>query len=150
MNTTPLVPSVEGIKKPELSLYLASCNRSIKMVYGLEMDLRRMLPDPTTAMQLIMNDAYTQDYVVRRCLTVTKKMILQQDELITFDDVDIDSDDVEKLLAWVMEHSLYFFMKRASGMAELSMRFKMAPPQPSLVGSEDSHSPMPSAGPLTA
>lgn len=130
-----MIPTMPSVEKPALSIHLESCDRTIKMVYGLEMDLRRILPDPQTAMQLIMSDAYTQDYVVRRCLTVTKKMVLQPDELIDFEEVDIDSDDVEKLLAWVMEHSLYFFMKRATGMGDLSARFNMDQLKPSPSGS---------------
>ena len=143
------IPTLENIQKPSLTLELPSIGKTIKMVYGLEMDIRRLLPDPQSAMQLIMNDPYTQDYIVRRCLTDSKKMVLQQDELVSFEDVEISSDDVELLLAWVTEHTLYFFVKRATGMANLAARFGMVQSKPSTAGSVDSPSPTPSAGPST-
>jgi hypothetical protein len=145
-------PASPEMQRPSLTLELPSVEKTIKMVYGLEMDIRRLLPDPQSAMQLIMNDAYTQDYVIRRCLTDSKKMVLQPDELISFDDVDISSEDAEKLLSWVTEHTLYFFMMRASGMANLAARFKVSSDQlkHSTAGSVDSPSPTPSAGSSTA
>ena len=141
MSLPPSLPDMAQVARPALEITLESCdNKTIKMVYGLEMDLRRMLPDPQSAMQLLMNDAYTQDYVVRRCLTDSRKMALQPDELISPDDMTIDSEDVETLLAWVAEHVMYFFMKRASGMAQLASRFKMGQQNPSTAGSENSPS----------
>jgi hypothetical protein len=144
------IPNLEDIAKPPLTIDLPSVEKTVKMVYGLEMDIRRLLPDPQSAMQLIMNDPYTQDYIIRRCLTDSKKMVLQQDELISFDDVNIDSEDAEKLLAWVTEHTLYFFVKRATGMANLAAKFGMGQSKPSTPGSVDSPSPMPSVGPSDA
>lgn len=139
----------DATPRPALSITL-STGEEIKMVYGLEMDLRRMLPDPQSAMQLVMSDAFTQDYIVRRCLTPVKKMVLQQEELIGFDNVEITSEDVEALLRWVVEHTLYFFMKRATAMAEVASMFKMDQTPPSTTGSEGSPSSTPSAGPSTA
>jgi len=146
MTTPPNLPA----EAPPLTLELPSAEKTIKMVYGLEMDLRRILPDPQSAMQLIMNDAFTQDYVVRRCLSDSKKMILSETDLIPYESIEISSEDVERLLAWVMEHSLYFFMKRASGMASLAARYGMGQLRPSSNGSAASASENPSAGDSTA
>jgi hypothetical protein len=120
----------------------------IKMTYGLEMDLRRLLPDPGTAMQLAMTDVFTQDYLVRRCLTKSAKMIRNDEDLIPVEDVDISTDDADALIMWVLEHQLYFFTKRARGVSELAARQKAELQQSrSTIGSEPSPSTTPSAGP---
>lgn len=131
--------------RPELKITVG--DRVIKMTYGLEMDLRRMLPDPNTALQLIQSDPYTQDYVVRRVLTDKKSMVTDVSELISMDDVEITSDEVEAILSWATEHALYFFMKRAVELGKLGARYQQALPNRSNDGSENSASTTPSAGP---
>lgn len=122
----------------------------IKMTYGLEMDLRRLLPDPSVAMTLAMSDVFTQDYLIRRCLTPTTKMIRNDEDLIPAEDVDIDTEQANELLLWILEHQLYFFVKRARGIQALAARQKAeVPPNLSTIGSEDSASTTPSAGPST-
>lgn len=120
---------------PRPDLFIELGDRRIKMTYGLEMDIRRMLPDPMTALQLIRDDVYTQDYVVRRVLTDKNKIITNPDDLIA--DVDLDSEDVERILTWVTEHALYFFVKRTLEMAKLGVRYNQALPKPSTPGSEN-------------
>lgn len=117
------------------------------MTYGLEMDIRRMLPDPETAVQLVQSDPYTQDYLVRRVLTPKKAMISNIDELVTMEDANITTDEVEAVLMWVTEHSLYFFIKRALAMQALGVQYQAVLPKPSPAGSEDSPSTTPTAGP---
>lgn len=122
----------------------------IKMTYGLEMDLRRLLPDPQTAMQLILSDTFTQDYVIRRCLTPLRKIVTDEKEMIPTDDVKLTSDDVDALLRWALAHAMYFFVKRATDLAEMGTQFKVNLPialqAPSTNGSSDSTLTMPSAG----
>jgi hypothetical protein len=131
--------------RPDLTVRVG--DQIIKMTYGLEMDLRRMLPDPNTAVSLLRDDQYTQDYVVRRVLTPTKRMITDKDDLIDMESVDISSDDVETILTWAAEHALYFFMSRTLEMAKLGVRYQLVQPTPSTDGSETSASTTPSAGP---
>lgn len=131
--------------RPDLTIKIG--DREIKMTYGLEMDIRRMLPDPVTALQLIRDDPYTQDYIVRRVLTPIKRIVTSQDELIDMEEIDITSDDVENILSWATEHALYFFVKRTLEMAKLGVRYNQALPKPSSDGSEDSASTIASAGP---
>lgn len=124
----------------------------IKMTYGLEMDLRRMLPDPQTATNLLMGDPVTQDYVLRRCLTPINKMVTDWDDLVSEDEMDkLDPDERDKLLMWAGDHAIYFFAKRTMGMAKLGVRLEeslksLLPPH-ILNGLKDSASPTPSAGP---
>lgn len=120
----------------------------IKMTYGLEMDLRRVLPDPGIAMQLGMVDSETQDYIIRRCLTDSKKMIKDENELVAVEAVNISTEDIDAIILWVVEHQLYFFGKRARAMMTLAARQKTKAPQ--LLtndGSVDLASETPSAGP---
>lgn len=140
-------PSPEMPLPERPPLTIAVGDTEIKMTYGLEMDLRRMLPDPITALQLIQNDPTTQDYVVRRILTPKKKTIFNIDELISIEELEIDSEDVERILGWATEHALYFFVRRTLEMAKLGVRYETALPKPSSSGSETSASSTPSAGP---
>lgn len=120
----------------------------IKMTYGLEMDLRRMLPDPASVMTLILNDQFTQDYVIRRCLTESKKMLRSIDDLISEELVDISSEDGEAILMWAAEHQLYFFMSRVERFQQLAARPEMKTLlDRSKIGLPDSPSMTPSAGP---
>lgn len=135
--------------RPALSIEIAG-REPIKMTYGLEMDIRRMLPDPLTALQLIRDDPYTQDYIVRRVLTPLKRIVTDPAELVDMEQVDIDSEDVERILTWATEHALYFFVKRTLELAKLGVQYNQALPKPSSDGSEDSASTTPSAGPLAA
>jgi hypothetical protein len=138
----------EALVAPPLTLVLGD-DVVIKMTYGLEMDLRRLLPDPNSAMQLIMSDPGTQDYVVRRCLTDKREIITDPDKLIQAEDVTINSEQVEQLLMWVLGHILYFFVRRTSKLQPLGVRFKLALPTLTTNGSENSPLTTPSAGPST-
>lgn len=145
MSDTPVEPL-----PPRPDLYLFVGDRRIKMTYGLELDIRRMLPDPVSALQLIRDDVYTQDYIVRRVLTEKNGIVTNPDELVPSDQVDITSDEVENILTWAAEHALYFFVKRTLEMAKLGVRYNQALPKPSTDGSENSPSTTPSAGPSAA
>jgi hypothetical protein len=161
--TEPTVPTnveeiqkmINDMEKPSLHFeFPPELERApLKMTYGLEMDIRRLLPDPQTAVQLLLADPYTQDYVLRRCLTDTKKVVTKPDEeLIPYEDIDLDSDTVDRLLMWAAEHAIYFFAKRTAGVANLGVQFAalMTPqPVPSSSGSENSTSKTPSAGDST-
>lgn len=131
-------------------LFVNVGERRIKMTYGLEMDIRRMLPDPVSALQLIQSDSYTQDYIVRRVLTDKKEIITDLEGLIPHSEIDISSDDVETILSWATEHALYFFVSRTVKMAKLGVRYQEALPKPFKDGSENSPSTTPSAGPSDA
>lgn len=126
--------------------------KPIKMTYGLEMDIRRMLPDPQIAMELILADPVTQDYVLRRCLTDKNKMITNFDDLIPMEQFeDLDFETREKLLMWAAEHAMYFFAKRTTGVATLGVHLqKLLPsllPPHILDGLKASPLETPSVGP---
>lgn len=140
-----MTPSDPLPPRPDLTIEVAG--QTVKMTYGLEMDLRRMLPDPLSALTLIRDDVYTQDYIVRRVLTPVKKIITDPAELIDMAETEVTSEDVENILTWATEHALYFFVKRTVEMAKLGVRYNQALPKPSTDGSETSATTTPSAGP---
>lgn len=136
--------SDETFTAPEKELTLTT-GRKLKMPYALLMDICRFLPDPASAVSLVMSDPITQDYIVRRMLTPLERAVKTDDDLIAPGEVDIDIDDVEALLSWVVQHVLYFFVKRSLGMVRAGEKYKQAFPvpqvpaqlTPSTSGSED-------------
>ena len=131
--------------RPPLTITLTT-GQKIKMTYGLEMDLRRLLPEPGAAMQLVLTDPFTQDFVIRRCLSTEKKMIEDLKELPEVE-AELEPDDIDNILMWAVNHVLYFFMKRALNMRGLGEQYPMTLLNPSTNGSPDSASTTPSAGP---
>lgn len=133
-------------ERPPLSLNTSA--GKVKMTYGLEMDFRRMLPDPAAAMSVALNDPYTQDYIIRRCFTPKKGMVTNAEELISADELELEPDDNEAIIIWAVSHVLYFFMKRSMAMGELATQYQQETPlpSPSTSGSEVSASTTQSAG----
>lgn len=132
--------------KPELRLQVND-EYQVKMTYGLLMDLQRLLPSPEAAMTSVMTDSYTQDYVIRRVMTPSKATIMKMEDLVTADNFDLEPEQVEKILGWVVQHILHFFAQRASMLAQTGERFKTALPSLFTTGSATSTSETPSAGP---
>lgn len=126
--------------------------REIKWTYGLQLDCQRILPDPSAAMNNILADPETRDYLIRRVLTDNKKSIDKFEELVKIEDVPVDDPDMlADLLDWVAGHILYFFGRTASSLARHAAETKetLRPFSPSLAGSADSASSTPSTGPST-
>jgi hypothetical protein len=131
---------------PRPPLTITVGDKTYKMTYGLEMDLRRLLPDLASALTLIATDAYIQDYVLRRVLTDKNQIITDPNLLIMQDEVTLDSEEIEQVLSWATEHALYFFMRRTLEVGKLGVRYQSALQMPSKDGSETSASTTPSAG----
>lgn len=156
---TEQAPDLEKLEFPEMEppellfKFPDNIDRApIKMTYGLEMDIRRMLPDPQAAMTLLLGDPVTQDYLIRRCLTDKKKIITDYDDLIGEDELeDLSPELRDEILMWAGRHALYFFAKRTRGVATLGVNLQqLLPtllPQPLPSGSEASASSTPSDGP---
>lgn len=137
------LPDINKLDKPPLTIKFGDIE--IKMTYGLELDLLRLLPDPSSALQLMMRDPFTQDYIVRRALTNKELMVIDEKELS--ETMPLTSEQVQDLLMWVADHALYSFTKRAIALGTLGARYETALQLPSLSGSTDSPSTKPSAGP---
>lgn len=133
---------------PRAALSIEVGGKTIKMSYGLLMDLQRLLPSPEDTLQLVLEDPYTQDYVMRRCFTEKKGAVNNPDELISAEDIDVSPEEMSQLLNWVVQHVLHFFAMRAESIKDRGTEFQVALPRPSTLGSPGSPSTTPSAGPL--
>lgn len=136
MNRPPLTFEINDIK--------------IKMTYGLQMDLQRLVPDATQAVDLIMEDPYLRDFVLRRALTNSPKSIKEEDNLIKPEELEeLDPDHLIDLLDWITGHLMYFFVKSASNLARhgADMKEVLDRLTPSQTGSTPSASETPPAGP---
>ena len=122
-------------------------DKSIKMTYGLLMDLQRLLPDATQALALVLSDPYTKDYVVRRVMTPFNGTVTDIDKLIPSEEIDLIPEQVEAILDWVVQHVLHFFAQRAGNIASAGKMFQTALPSLFTNGSQPSAGMTPSAGP---
>lgn len=133
----------EKLVRPPLKITvkLDEGEHTVHMTYGLFSDMQRVCPDPGVVLEAGLTDPFARDYLIRRCMTESKKMISDEKELIAPEDMNLsDPDEIEKLLAWVTGHLLYFFARSAKGLADLGQKFKSqmekTPVAPSKTGSE--------------
>src|SRR3546814_5559593 len=85
--------------------------------------------------------------MVRRALTEKKGVVTNEDELISFEAVDdLDPDEVLKLLEWLGDHLLYFFVTSAGTMSRQAKEYsnELGLSNLSTSGSPDSASTTPS------
>jgi hypothetical protein len=122
-------------------------DESIKMTYGLLMDLQRLLPNPAAALESVMIDPYTQDYIVRRVMTPSSATISKVSDLRLAEDIDLDPEQIESLLDWVVQHILHFFAKRAVNLTATGKQFQTALPSLFTTGLPASPLTTQSAGP---
>lgn len=133
--------------KPPLTIKVG--DQTIKMTYGLQMDLQKMIPDSGQIVAMLTDDPFIRDIVIRRVLTPADHPVTDDDSLIGADKIEIDADTALAILDWVSEHLLYFFVKSAGQAARLANGYKdqMGQLQHSMSGTADSTSTEPSAGP---
>lgn len=146
--TETIAAEAKNLPRPAIFIKIDD-QRSVKMTYGLLMDLQRLLPDASQAMALVLGDPYTQDYVIRRIMTDKKGTVTKDEDLIQAEELDLDPEQMERILDWAVQHILHFFAQRAGNMASLGMQFQTALPGLFTDGSPTSASTTPSAGPST-
>lgn len=134
------------MQRPDLELTIG--DQTIKMTYGLQSDLQRVMPDVSQVLSLLTTDPYLRDWVVRRALTKSTKSIEKEEDLISHDEITLDPDEILVLLDWVAEHLTYFFGKSAGTASRLGTEYQeqLARLLPSTTGSQTSPSTTQSAG----
>lgn len=133
----------EQLERPPLKINvsLSEGEHTVHMSYGLFSDLQRMCPSADQLLEVGLSDAWARDYIIRRCMTDSKKMITDEKDLIQAEDMKLDDPvQIEKLLTWVTGHLLYFFVTSAAGLKKMGEKFqsqiKTTPAAPSKSGSE--------------
>jgi hypothetical protein len=113
-----------GMERPPLTCTVKledETEYTVKMSYGLQQDIQRVVPDPAGIVDTIAGDPYARDYILRRCMTPEKKLIKDEAELKPAEDIGLDDpDEINKLLQWATGHLLYFFAISAGGLKQLS------------------------------
>jgi hypothetical protein len=115
------------MKRPDLTF--TAGDQEIRWTYGLQLDLQRLVPDTENVIAAIMGDTYVRDYLVRRALTPLKKSVLDEAELITAEDIDLDPDQVLALLEWISGHLLHFFSRSVTNLMAQGAEFKESLPK---------------------
>lgn len=138
--------------RPEKSLKLEDSNMELTMTYVVFNDILRFVGTIDEAVISISTDQRVRNLIVRRLLTDNKKPINDDEDLIALEDVELDIFEIDDILAWVMEHVTYFFMKMADkiqvSVAKYpEMQEKMMSSDPSETGSTNSPTKNKSVGP---
>lgn len=97
--------------------------QDIKMSYGLFQELLKIIPSVENLDNLMVNDPYLRDYVIRRVLTGNKH-VSEDSDLVDPFELDVDLADIDDLAAWVMEHILHFFLKTATKTASVAEKYR--------------------------
>lgn len=131
----------EGVVAPVADV-LHVGSMKIKMSYGLMMDLQRVIPDAENAVTYVLTDSFVRDYIMRRVLTDSKGTVASEADLIKPEDIDLDMEDIAKVLDWAVAHILSFFVKSVLGMRQQASALQVLKglSPPSTVGLETSAS----------
>lgn len=86
--------------------------RTLVMSYAMLGELLRFVAgfDPN-AIGLLITDLVARDLVIRRLLTDLQRPIEGEHELINLFDVDIEPEEIDNMLGWVVAHFTSFFLR---------------------------------------
>ncbi len=101
----------QEVPAPEktITLKIGAEDREILMSYGLQDQLLRLIPD-TNMIGTVYTDSDVRNAVIEQVLadrTNTGKITLKR----AFDEYEIELEEVEKLLGWVVDHVTAFFVR---------------------------------------
>jgi hypothetical protein len=93
------------------------------MTYGLFNEIMAVVPSPEEIGELLITNQGLRDYIIRRVLTGSKKVMTEEDLIDPFE-MDIDMDEISGMVNWVGDHVLYFFMTNASKTKALAEKYQ--------------------------
>lgn len=111
-------------------------DREILMSFGLLNEMTRIVQDPSR-IGLMAIDPDLREEILYALLATRKPSGKVLEKLADIDDIEADYLDIEKLLAWAMEHTLAFFVRllQSATTAAEKERTQMAGLVSSLTGS---------------
>ena len=113
----------EKLKAPPKTLKIG--DTELVMSWGMKQEILKFINwVPGVDIQQIMMDQSLQSLIIRRLFTETKKPIEKVDELVNIFDIDLDDDQNADVLAWVIEHLMYFFVTSLGEVSRLGEKYK--------------------------
>lgn len=109
--------------RPDKSITLEESGLTLTMTYVVMNDVLRFVGSIEEALTSVMTNQEVRDLIIRRLLTNNKKPIDNLDDLIKLEDVEVDIFELDDLLAWVMDHVTYFFMRMADKISKSAEKY---------------------------
>ena len=102
-------PQEAKVPEKTITLKVGDTEREVVMSYGLQDQLLRLIPD-TNMIGNAYTDHDTRNSIIEQVLadrTKSGKIVVKR----SFDDYEIELEEVEKLLGWVVDHLTAFFVR---------------------------------------
>lgn len=97
--------------------------RELKMSFALFQELMRVIPDPENIAGIVLQDFDLREYLVRRVLTGNKRVREDADLFDLFEN-EVDDDDLDDLVLWVVDHILHFFTTTAEKSKNIGLKYE--------------------------
>lgn len=97
--------------------------RELKMSFALFQELMRVIPDPENVTAILLTDFDLRDYLVRRTITGNKR-VREDSDLIDLYDLEIDDDQLDELVLWIVDHILHFFTTTGEKSKTLAQKYE--------------------------
>jgi len=132
----------------KLTVTLDGEERQLFMSFGLLNALSSLVEDPGRV-PLIAAEPKTRTEVLRAVFAKRKRSGKIVEAVEDLDDIEVSVEDVEKVLHWVMEHTMGFFLRSAHMVIDVTERHKdkLEDLQSFMSGSQASASRTASSGP---
>lgn len=113
------------IQKPARTFKLKIDNETTEVVmsFALFQEIMKVIPNPENVTQLLVQDFYLREYVIRRVLT-GNKAIVSDDDLFDLFAHEVDEEAANDLILWVTDHILYFFTTTAEKSVKLGVKYQ--------------------------
>lgn len=95
----------------------------VKMSFAMFQELMRVIPDPENIAGILLQDFDLREYLVRRVLTGHKR-IRDDNDLFDLFDHEVDDDQLDELVLWVVDHILHFFTTTGEKSTTLARKYE--------------------------
>jgi hypothetical protein len=98
-------------------------DETLLMSYGMFSEIMRIIGDPDNAVETLMSDSNTRDWVIRRLFTKTNKPVETAEDLMNPYDIPLDPTEMDQVIAWVADHVLHFTISTAGKVKPVVERY---------------------------